>query len=100
VFCEHHTFLSSGRNTPQECHSASLLGGGSTDGQLCTEQGTPERTKSFHKACASESLNFSATTFLLFGNEQYMIIVLCIPTLGSLLNNFKYRLLPFFHSNK
>lgn len=52
------------------------------------------------RACVSDCLNFSESIFLLFGSDQYMIIMLRIALLGSFINNFKYHFVPSFHSRK
>jgi hypothetical protein len=83
----------------RKCHSVSLLGGGSVDGWPCTGWGTTEPCFST-RPCASKSLNFSASIFLFSGSDRYMTTALCIATLSSLLNNFRYHLEPFFHSSK
>jgi hypothetical protein len=72
-----------------EC-SVRLFIGISADGWLHTGRGTPDLCFSV-RPCASESLNFSEPMFLLFGCDQYVTLALCIGTLSSLCNNFKYH---------
>jgi hypothetical protein len=48
------------------------------------------------RPCASESLNFGESFFLLFDCDWSMAIELCTATMNSLLDNFEYHLVPFY----
>lgn len=83
----------------RKCHSVSLVSSGSVDGQLCTGWGTWEMCFPWGLVLVRAWI-FVKLCFCCLGVTRTWSLLCVLLQRSSLLNNFKYHLVPFLHSSK